>query len=101
MTAEIADQHLAPPHLGDIVMRGYFVTVDEGSALKRVVIGFGSGSAELQTVVEAYLVTAAGMSRLGSGMVDTTGGKGPGHDRSACRHGRDRQSDRPRRRAAP
>lgn len=78
LTAELADQHLEPAHLGDVVLRGYFVTVDEGSALKRVVIGFGSGSAELKTIVEGYVVTAAGLSRIGSGMVDTGGGKGPG-----------------------
>jgi hypothetical protein len=78
LTAQVADQHMAPPHIGDLVLRGYFVSVDEGSMLKRVVIGFGSGSAELQTIVEGYLMTAAGLTRIGSGMVDTGGGKGPG-----------------------
>jgi hypothetical protein len=34
------------PELNDIVIRGYFVTFDEGSAAKRVLIGFGSGDAK-------------------------------------------------------
>jgi Domain of unknown function (DUF4410) len=36
-----------PPQVNDIVLRGYFVSVDEGSAGKRVLVGFGSGAAEL------------------------------------------------------
>ena len=35
------------PQVDDIVLRGYFVSVDEGSAGKRVLVGFGSGAAEL------------------------------------------------------
>ena len=34
--------------------------------------------ADLQTIVEGYVMTAAGLTRVGSGMVDTGGGKGPG-----------------------
>src|SRR5439155_21249883 len=35
------------------------------------------GSAELQTVVEGYLMTDKGLRRLGSGVVDSSGGKMP------------------------
>ena len=31
------------PQVNDIVIRGYLLSVDEGSATKRVAIGFGSG----------------------------------------------------------
>jgi hypothetical protein len=59
---------------GDIALVGYFESIEEGSAMKRVVIGFGSGSAELTTRVEGYLATDSGMHRLGSGSVESGGG---------------------------
>jgi hypothetical protein len=65
--------------LGDLVFRGYFLSVDEGSAVERIVIGFGSGSASLKTFVEAYLMTERGLRRLGGGEIDSGGaGKTPG-----------------------
>lgn len=67
-----------PPRVGDIVIRGYLVSIDEGSAAKRMVIGFGSGGSELKTVVEGYQMTAAGLRKLGSGTVESGGSKGPG-----------------------
>jgi hypothetical protein len=42
-----------PPLTGDIVIMGYFESVDSGSLAKRIVLGFGSGSAHLNTSVEA------------------------------------------------
>jgi len=36
------------------------------------------GSAELKTAVEGYLMTDKGLRRLGSGVVDSSGGKMPG-----------------------
>ena len=62
----------------DIVIRGYLVSVEPGSATKRMTIGFGSGSSELATFVEGYQVTPTGLRKLGSGPVDATGSKGPG-----------------------
>jgi hypothetical protein len=35
------------PHPGDIVIVGYLTSIDEGSGFKRVVVGFGSGAAEI------------------------------------------------------
>ena len=67
-----------PPRVGDIVIRGYLVSIDEGSAGKRMLIGFGSGGSELKTVVEGYQMTAHGLRKLGSGTVDSGGSKGPG-----------------------
>lgn len=64
---------------GDIALVGYFASIDEGSRMKRVVIGFGSGTAELTTRVEGYLATDSGMRRLGSGTLESGGGgKYPG-----------------------
>jgi len=39
------------PLNGDIVIMGYFESVDSGSLTKRIVLGFGSGSAHLNTAV--------------------------------------------------
>jgi len=64
--------------VGDIVLMGYFESVDAGSAAKRIVLGFGSGAAELKTVVEGYLMTDKGLRRLGGGTVDSGTGKAPG-----------------------
>lgn len=62
------------PAPGDLVIVGFLGSVDEGSGFKRVVIGFGSGSAEVTTHVEGYLATESGYRKLGSG--DASAGKG-------------------------
>ena len=66
------------PQVNDIVIRGYFISVDQGSAAKRVLIGFGTGDAELSTAVEGYQMTAQGLRQLGRGDVRSGGGKMPG-----------------------
>ncbi len=68
----------ATPQVNDIVIRGYLVSVDKGSAAKRMTIGFGSGGSELTTFIEGYQMTASGLRKLGSGTVDASGAKGPG-----------------------
>ncbi len=62
----------------DIMIRGYLLSVDEGSQLKRVTLGFGSGSSALKTLVEGYQMTAGGPRKLGRGSIDAAGGKIPG-----------------------
>ena len=64
-----------PPQVGDLVIMGYFVSVQQGSAAERVLIGFGSGAADLKTVVEGYLMTDQGLRRLGSGETNSGGGR--------------------------
>jgi len=64
--------------VGDLIIRGTFVSVDEGSAVKRIVVGFGSGGAELKTLVEGYVMTDRGLRKLGSGQIDSGGNKLPG-----------------------
>ena len=66
------------PQVDDIVLRGYFVSIDEGSATKRVLVGFGSGAAEIRAAVEGYQMTAQGLRLLGSGKVESGGAKLPG-----------------------
>ncbi len=65
-------------HVGDIVILGYFESIDKGSTAKRIAIGFGSGGAELRTQVEGYLMTDQGLRELGSREIDSGGGKTPG-----------------------
>lgn len=57
---------------------GSFEAVDMGSEAKRVVLGFGSGAADLRTAVEGYLMTQQGLRRLGSGTLGSREGKTPG-----------------------
>jgi hypothetical protein len=64
--------------VNDIVIRGYLVSVDQGSAAARMTIGFGAGNSELMTAVEGYQMTAQGLRKLGSAMVGAKGAKGPG-----------------------
>ena len=87
LVAEIRDMGLpavfaegqSAPQVGDIVIIGYFESIDEGSAAKRVAIGFGSGGAKLSTQVEGYLMTDQGLRKLGSREIDSGGGgKTPG-----------------------
>ena len=77
LPAERASRQSAP-QINDIVIRGYIVSVSEGSAAKRVAIGFGAGASELSVAVEAYQMTAQGLRRLGSGAGTAGGSKTPG-----------------------
>jgi len=66
------------PNINDIVIRGYFGSVDQGSAAKRVLIGFGSGDASLVTVVEGYQMRSYGLHLIGSGEINSEGNQMPG-----------------------
>lgn len=66
------------PQVDDVVIRGYFVSADEGSAAKRMLVGFGSGNAELITAVEGFQMTSQGLRLLGGGTVQSGGNKTPG-----------------------
>jgi len=77
MTAHRARQG-PPPRVGNLVLTGQFITIDEGDKTQRVTIGFGKGSSELKTHIEGYLVTHDGLRLLGSRQVGAEGGKKPG-----------------------
>lgn len=66
------------PQVNDIVIRGYLLSVEEGSAAKRVAIGFRSGVSELRTAVEGYQMTPQGLRLLGFGEVASAGSRIPG-----------------------
>ena len=64
--------------INDIMIRGYFITVEEGSKVKRLTLGFGSGASELRVAAEGFQKTAQELRKLGSGVADSSGGKAPG-----------------------
>lgn len=66
------------PRINDLLIIGYFEAIEEGSAGKRVALGFGAGAAGLKTSVEGYQMTNEGLRLLGSGKVQSGGGKTPG-----------------------
>ncbi len=71
----------ASPQVGDGVIRGYIVSTEGGGAggmVNRMVIGFGAGTTEMDTVVEGYAVTPQGWRKLGSGTLTSSGNKSPG-----------------------
>ncbi len=67
-----------PPNIGNLVITGEFVTIEEGHRGKRMIIGFGAGKGKLKTIVEKYQITAAGPRLLKSLKIKAAGGKGPG-----------------------
>ena len=77
MTAHRARQG-PPPRLGNVVLAGQFITVDEGDQDLRFTIGFGKGASQLTTHIEGYLVTEEGLRLLGGRQVTDRGGKKPG-----------------------
>ena len=53
------------PRVDDIVIRGYFASIHQGSAAERMAVGFGAGSSKLTTVVEGFQMTEQGLRKLG------------------------------------
>ena len=66
------------PQMNDILIKGYLLSVHQGSAAERMVLGFGAGASEMRTAVEGFQMTPQGLRKLGSGTVDSGGSKGPG-----------------------
>jgi hypothetical protein len=66
------------PQVNDIVLRGYLLSVKQGSTAERVVIGFGAGASSLSTMVEGFQMTPDRLRKLGFGTVDAGGNKSPG-----------------------
>jgi hypothetical protein len=66
------------PQINDVVIRGYLMSFSEGEKGKRVGIGLGAGSSELQVAAEGLQVTAQGLRKIGSGTADAEGSKTPG-----------------------
>jgi hypothetical protein len=68
------------PTLNDIVLQGYILSIQQGSAGKLIDVGFGSGESELKTAVEGFQMTENGLRKLGGGQLDSGGSKAPGAD---------------------
>ena len=68
----------APPRPDDIVIKGNFYGIEQGSTGRRVLLGFGSGAAELRTAVEVYQMTPTGLRSLAGGTTNSGSGKTPG-----------------------
>jgi hypothetical protein len=66
------------PAVNDIVIRGYLLSVEQGSTAMRVMVGFGAGKSSLATMVEGFQMTPTGLRKLGYGTVDAGGNKSPG-----------------------
>lgn len=66
------------PPLHALVLKGQFITIDEGSRFKRMVIGFGAGSSELRASVQAYQATERGLRRIAEAEAEASGSKMPG-----------------------
>ena len=66
------------PQVNDIVIRGYLLSVEEGSTAMRVMVGFGAGKSSMATMVEGFQMTPTGLRKLGYGTIDAGGGKSPG-----------------------
>jgi hypothetical protein len=77
LSSLVADKQTVP-RVNDLLIVGYFQTFDEGSAAKRIALGFGSGAAEVTTAAEGYQWTANGPRQLGAGKMDSGGNKMPG-----------------------
>jgi hypothetical protein len=66
------------PPLNAIVLRGHFVTIDEGNRIARMVIGFGAGATELRVAVQVYQAEESGLRRLAQAEASAAGNKMPG-----------------------
>lgn len=86
LTARLQDLDLparrwrGPPPAGTDIytIEGQFVTIDEGSAVARMIIGFGVGGTELKTLVQAYAVEPGGKRLLAEATVDAESSNKPG-----------------------
>jgi len=77
MTAQKAWPGMTP-QVNDIVIRGYLLSVNQGSTAARVMVGFGAGKSSLSTLVEGFQMTPQGLRRLGDGDVNASGNDSPG-----------------------
>ena len=66
------------PQIGDLVLKGRLISIDEGDATNRIAIGFGSGASSVKAAVEGFLMTNHGLKKLASGNVDSSGSSSPG-----------------------
>ena len=78
LPAERATGTGVAPRMGDVLVRGEFVDIEEGSRAKRMLIGFGAGASKLTTHFFTYVVTERGPEPVGQAEIESKGGKMPG-----------------------
>lgn len=61
-----------------LVVKGQFLTIDEGSKVKRTMIGFGAGAEEVRVRVQVYQMTETGLQRISEAEGEAHGRKTPG-----------------------
>ena len=61
-----------------IVVKGQFLTIDEGSKVKRTMIGFGAGAEEVRVRIQVYQMTETGLQRISEAEGEAHGRKTPG-----------------------
>lgn len=69
---------VVPPALGDLVVQGQFVRIDEGSRTRPLVVGLGLSTTELRTRVEIFQVTVEGWRPIVQFDTLATGSRLPG-----------------------
>ena len=75
--ARRVNDRFAPP-LNAMLLRGEFLTVDAGSRILRMTIGFGAGATELRVRVHAYQATEWGLRRIARAEAKAKGNRMPG-----------------------
>ena len=68
----------APAGNNIYTLEGQFLTIDEGNAMQRMIIGFGVGGTELRVLVQAYHVNAGRKQLLGEAEVSSESSSRPG-----------------------
>lgn len=64
--------------VGVYTIEGQFVTLDEGNAAMRLIIGFGVGGTEIETLVQAYAAEPTGKRLLAEATVSSESSNMPG-----------------------
>jgi hypothetical protein len=75
-----AQRGFAPPHGNRkiVLIKGQFLTIDEGNRTERVAVGFGAGRTDVQANVQLYDVTHEGLKQLDALQGDAKSGYKPG-----------------------
>jgi hypothetical protein len=68
----------APAGPGIYTIEGQFVTIDEGNAAMRMIVGFGAGGTEIKTLVQAYASEQTGKRLLAEAEVSSESSSAPG-----------------------
>ena len=68
----------APDIQNGYTLEGQFVTIDEGDRALRMIVGFGVGGSEVQTLVQAYHIKGSRKELLGEAAVTAESSKKPG-----------------------